>query len=502
MPTAVRMLVIHYPTGATRRVDLHTDREDELRERVVRAAEAALAHHQYVSAIDVLTGTRLLAPTHVESWRKGRIDFLERVIQANLKKISQLMAMFRQWALANGLKPSETCYVRRTRAGTVDLQFSKSGDPAIERSYRTHYVSPALSERKQQQITEKLSRPAQPVVFEILRDSECSECGTELARGCFLFMEAGQPLCLPCARLDDLEYLPAGDAALTLAEPRRAETSSTLGASRKFRDTLAGRKRDIWLAPMCLADLKDADRPDLHHRLLRGGLPPFFLADQLPERDFQEWMDAYWAKDIQELFRLESRSSFQKFVELVLAQSGGIFEATRFSRPCEVSRPTISTYLKVLEATFVAHVIRPFSTHRATEIVSAPKVYGFDTGFVCYYRGWQELRPEDLGVLWEHFVLNEIMANLQTQDVHYWRDKRGHEVDFVLTPRRGKPLAIECKRSASDFDAANLLAFRKQYPQGENVVVAPDVDRTFQRSYREIIVRFESLRSLTRRLTS
>src|ERR1019366_4590646 len=155
-----------------------------------------------------------------------------------------------------------------------------------------------------------------------------------------------------------------------------ATGSSTLGASRKFRDTLAGRKRDIWLAPMCLADLKDADRPDLHHRLLRGGLPPFFLADQLPERDFQEWMDAYWAKDIQELFRLENRSSFQKFVELVLAQSGGIFEATRFSRPCEVSRTTISTYLKVLEATFVAHVIRPFSTHRATEIVSAPKVYG------------------------------------------------------------------------------------------------------------------------------
>jgi len=280
-----------------------------------------------------------------------------------------------------------------------------------------------------------------------------------------------------------------------------ATGSSTLGASRKFRDTLAGRKRDIWLAPMCLADLKDADRPDLHHRLLRGGLPPFFLADQLPERDFQEWMDAYWAKDIQELFRLESRSSFQKFVELVLAQSGGIFEATHFSRPCEVSRTTISTYLKVLEATFVAHVIRPFSTHRPTEIVSAPKVYGFDTGFVCYYRGWQDLRPEDLGVLWEHFVLNEIMANLQTRDVHYWRDKRGHEVDFVLTPHRGKPLAIECKRSASDFDAANLLAFRKQYPQGENLIVAPDVDRTFQRSYREIIVRFESLRSLTRQLT-
>ncbi len=34
-------------------------------------------------------------------------------------------------------------------------------------------------------------------------------------------------------------------------------------------------------------------------------LPPVFLSLELPERDFQEWMDAYWAKDIQKLFRRE-----------------------------------------------------------------------------------------------------------------------------------------------------------------------------------------------------
>ena len=104
-----------------------------------------------------------------------------------------------------------------------------------------------------------------------------------------------------------------------------------------------------------------------------------------------------WAKDIQELFRLERRDSFQRFTELVIAQSGGIFDATRFARPCEVSRPTITNYLRVLEATFVAHVVRPFSSRRPTEIIAAPKVYGFDTGFICYYRGWQDLRMMTLG---------------------------------------------------------------------------------------------------------
>jgi len=153
----------------------------------VRAAENALVHHQYVSAIDVLTGMGLLALRNLEAWRKGRVDFLERVIQGNLKKISLSMAMFRRWAHARGLRPSETRYVRRTRMGTVNLQFSKSGDPALEKSYRTHYVSPALSERKQQQIKETLSRAAQhrPMFRNVLTIDERGGCsrGTREAQG-------------------------------------------------------------------------------------------------------------------------------------------------------------------------------------------------------------------------------------------------------------------------------------------------------------------------------
>lgn len=279
-----------------------------------------------------------------------------------------------------------------------------------------------------------------------------------------------------------------------------ATGSSTLGASTRFRDTLAGRKVELWLTPMTSTDLVDFGRKDLKHRLLRGGLPLFFLEKDLPEREFQEWMDAFWAKDIQELFRLERRHSFQKFTELLMAQSGGVFEATRFARPCEVSRTTISNYLAVLEATFVVNVLRPFSTHRPTEIVSAPKVYGFDTGFVCYYRGWDKLRREDLGLLWKHYVLNEIQAYLQTRQINYWRDKRGHEIDFILARRNQPPIAIECKWSASDFDPSSVQSFRRQYEKGKTYVVATDVDRTYRRSYAEAEVTFTNLNRLIKAL--
>jgi predicted AAA+ superfamily ATPase len=302
--------------------------------------------------------------------------------------------------------------------------------------------------------------------------------------------------------LDEIHRLSNPSEILKIAADHYPNTkivatgSSTLGASAKFKDTLAGRKQELWLTPMISADLTDFRQTNLNHRFLRGGLPPFFLAEEPLERDFQEWMEAYWAKDIQELFRLERRHSFLKFAELLLAQSGGIFEATSFARPCEVSRTTISNYLSVLEATFVVHVVRPFSSHRATEIVSAPKVYGFDTGFVCYYRDWHLLRSEDLGVLWEHFVLNEILAQTQSRGISYWRDKRGHEVDFILAKRRSEPLAIECKWSASDFDAANLKAFRRQYPRGNNFVVATDVTKAFTRSYEDVPVNFVNLMTL------
>ena len=270
-----------------------------------------------------------------------------------------------------------------------------------------------------------------------------------------------------------------------------ATGSSTLSASAKFRDTLAGRKTELWLTPMNSPDLADFGSRDLRRRLLHGGLPPFYLSARVPARDFQEWMDAYWAKDIQELFRLERRHSFQKFAELLFAQSGGIFEASNLAQPCEVSRTTIANYLSVLEATFVVHVIRPFSSHKATEIVAAQKVYGFDTGFVCFYRGWDTLRRDDLGLLWEHFVLNEIHSRLPGRDIRYWRDKQKHEIDFVWNEsRRAEPLALECKWSADDFDPSNLLVFRRLYPRGRNFVVAQDVRQAFTRTYRGVGVRF------------
>jgi len=207
---------------------METPVQTKLEERVHRAAEAALDRQHYVSVIDVLCGMGLLAASAVGSWRKGRIDFLESEIQGSSYKISSSIAIFQRWAQEKGLKPTETDYMRSTRTGAVPLQFFSSGDPQTEKTFRTHYVSPVLSSQKQQKLQEKLERAPQPIVFMNLRDAECSECGAEIEEGSMLLMEKDHPLCLPCAHLDGLEFLPACDTALTRRAAKYSERSAVV----------------------------------------------------------------------------------------------------------------------------------------------------------------------------------------------------------------------------------------------------------------------------------
>jgi hypothetical protein len=130
--------------------------------------------------------------------------------------------MFQRWAESRGLNPLETAYVSRT-LDHHQLRFSKNGALSIERAYRTHWVSPELSVAKQERLVERQGRAPDLVVIAPLRDWTCSRCG---GTGDFLLMDPTGPLCRPCAKLDHLVYLPAGDMALS----RRAKRASGLSA--------------------------------------------------------------------------------------------------------------------------------------------------------------------------------------------------------------------------------------------------------------------------------
>lgn len=250
-----------------------------------------------------------------------------------------------------------------------------------------------------------------------------------------------------------------------------ATGSSTLAATRKFRDSLAGRKRVVHLAPVLATELSAFGIQRLEDRLLRGGLPDRLLEDFPDPEFYSEWLDSFFARDIQELFRVGKRHEFLRLCELLLRQSGDLCSVTSLAKHAGVTRPTVMSYLEILEITHFVHVLRPYHDGGRREILAQPKVYGFDTGFIRHFRGWHTLRPEDCGPLLEHLTLDLLRALLPGQRIHFWRDKQQREIDFVLPRPGGEVIAIECKWSGK-ATPRNLDAFRAHYPKGQNLIVS------------------------------
>ncbi len=268
-----------------------------------------------------------------------------------------------------------------------------------------------------------------------------------------------------------------------------ATGSSTLAASRKFRDTLTGRKRLVHLLPVLWTELEAFSCKDVARRLFQGGLPPALLAGSKNFSFYREWLDSFFARDIQKLFPFRNIEKFNSLLEYLLKQSGGQIETSRIASALKISRLTVENHLRALEVTHAITLVRPFFGGGQKEVVKMPKVYGFDTGFITFVRGWDPLRPQDYGILWEHLVLEYLQACFPDEAVRYWRDKAGREVDFVLARRRDRVDAVECKWNPSDFDPDALRLFRSYYPQGENYLVSPLAGPAYPRRFGSLTVK-------------
>jgi len=183
-----------------------------LETRVARIAEELLAERRYIRPVDVLVGLGWLAQPNVDRWVPGRVPSLDRCVQVDSAKVLAAFAALQHWAEDRGLKPSEADY--------QDLQFSADSSSEADRGYRTHWGSTDIPGPI---VDRPPRRPQRIIVISPHRAWTCASCGDT---GDFLRMDKAGALCLDCADLGHLEFLPSGDAALT----RRATKASRLSA--------------------------------------------------------------------------------------------------------------------------------------------------------------------------------------------------------------------------------------------------------------------------------
>ncbi|MGV0794332.1 DUF2293 domain-containing protein [Mycolicibacterium sp. XJ1819] len=183
-----------------------------LHTRVARIAEAAMADQGFVGPVDILVGLGWLAQINVDHWERGRFPVLSRRVTVEADKITAALAALQQWARDRELKPSEI--------ECRDKQLTEDGDPDTERAFRTHW-GPAYGPDP---VFERPRHRPQDIVMISPHDAfVCDACDEP---GDLLVKDKKGTLCLECADLDHLEFLPSGDAALT----RRARKASRLSA--------------------------------------------------------------------------------------------------------------------------------------------------------------------------------------------------------------------------------------------------------------------------------
>lgn len=124
------------------RVNVDTYRDDRLYPRVAQAVEELLAKGNVVAPVDVLVHLGLLKPKCLEDWRRGRIPYLEKVIDCNLNRLSKLLRILGFCAHDMNLIPSSTAYMRWGKGPKQRVLFTKTGDPQLEEAYARHFVWP------------------------------------------------------------------------------------------------------------------------------------------------------------------------------------------------------------------------------------------------------------------------------------------------------------------------------------------------------------------------
>lgn len=276
-----------------------------------------------------------------------------------------------------------------------------------------------------------------------------------------------------------------------------ATGSSTLGATRKFRDSLTGRKQEIHMFPVLWEECGEPfGVHNLDHRMLFGGLPEPLLANHKDPAFFNEWIDSFYARDILELFGIRNRQGFLSLFRLLLRQSGGQLDYSQMANLSELSRPTVKSHIEAMQVAHAVYLLRPFHGGGKREIVSRHKCYAFDTGFVTFEKGWDSIRDDDRGLLWEHLVLDALRFRFADEAIFYWRDKSNREVDFVIRRGRDRVDVMECKINPDKLVAKQVEAFRNLYPKGNNYIVSPAVKKPYRVRRGDLVFTVSSIRDI------
>ena len=200
-----------------------------------------------------------------------------------------------------------------------------------------------------------------------------------------------------------------------------------------------------------------------------GGYPRVAIEENIETKKelLKNIYNTYFLREVRDILGLIDDYKLGVFIKGLALQTGNLIEYNELSNLTGYSYSSVKKYLNFLEKTYICKLVRPFFKNKRTEIVKNPKVYFIDTGIrntvINDFRGLGD--RIDKGSLLENGLVTQFIK--QGIDFNFWRDKKKHEVDFVLSLGNGKISAIESKTSLRGVARKIPETFKKNYPEAK-----------------------------------
>lgn len=267
--------------------------------------------------------------------------------------------------------------------------------------------------------------------------------------------------------------------------------SSQFAMLKRVTQSLAGRTAVFELMPLSYSETKDltADVP-LDKLLFNGFYPAIYSGRNVPEFLYPAYMKTYLDRDVRDLLQIKDMMQFHIFIKLCAGRIGSLFKASELANEIGVSPNTITSWLSVLQASYIVTLLPPYFENTSKRLTKMPKLYFIDTGLACYLLGIES--PEQLsrdkmrGALFENFVVTEALKQRYNQgkesNLYFYRDSNQNEIDLLLK-RNTRLYGIEIKSSMTyhkDFEKAlkRIDEWVKAPVDGKAVVYAGNFENT------------------------
>ncbi len=212
-----------------------------------------------------------------------------------------------------------------------------------------------------------------------------------------------------------------------------------------------------------------------------GGYPEVVLAKNPDDKKqiLKSIFDLYLEKDIIGFSNIENFSAFKKLVEILSVENGQEINYSSLSKNVGLHVKTLKNYIHLLEETYILKTIRPFHSNKKKEVVKSPKVYFLDMGVRNFFlKNYSSLEKRtDKGTIWESYIFQEIIKNIENISINFWRTKQQQEVDFIISGQKLLPIEVKYKSTGKTRDFSSLLTFMHDYNIKNGIVLSKNLNK-------------------------